>query len=130
MNYVKHLNMRIQSGLGGEMPPLHMIFTGNPGTGKTTVAAFMGEIYASMGILSHGDVISAERSDLVGSHIGETELKVRSILNRAKGNVLFIDEAYQLYNGDSEKDLGKIAMDTLLTTLAKDNIDMIVILAG
>lgn len=130
MNYVKLLNMRIQSGLGGEMPPLHMIFTGNPGTGKTTVAAFMGEIYASMGILSHGDVISVERSDLVGSHIGETELKVRSILNRAKGNVLFIDEAYQLYNGDSEKDFGKIAMDTLLTTLAKDNIDMIVILAG
>ena len=130
MNYVKLLNMRIQSGLGGEMPPLHMIFTGNPGTGKTTVAAFMGEIYASMGILSHGDVISVERSDLVGSHIGETELKVRSILNRAKGNVLFIDEAYQLYNGDSEKDFGKIAMDTLLTTLSKDNIDMIVILAG
>ena len=130
MNYVKLMNMRIQSGLGGEIPPLHMIFTGNPGTGKTTVAAFMGEIYASMGILSHGDVISVERSDLVGSHIGETELKVRSILNRAKGNVLFIDEAYQLYNGDSEKDFGKIAMDTLLTTLSRENIDMIVILAG
>ena len=130
MNYVKMTNMRIQSGLGGEMPPLHMIFTGNPGTGKTTVAAFMGEIYASMGILSHGDVISVERSDLVGSHIGETELKVRSILNRAKGNVLFIDEAYQLYNGDDGKDFGKIAMDTLLTTLSRDNIDMIVILAG
>ena len=130
MNFVKLTNMRIQAGLGGEMPPLHMIFTGNPGTGKTTVAAFMGEIYASMGILSQGNVVNVERSDLVGSHIGETELKVRSILNRAKGNILFIDEAYQLYHGDDNKDFGKIAMETLLTTLSKEHIDMIVILAG
>ena len=130
MNFVKLTNMRMQAGLGGEMPPLHMIFTGNPGTGKTTVAAFMGEIYASMGILSQGNVVSVERSDLVGSHIGETELKVRSILNRAKGNILFIDEAYQLYSEGSKNDYGKIAMESLLTTLSREHIDMIVILAG
>ena len=130
MNFVRMMNMRIQSGLGGEMPPLHMIFTGNPGTGKTTVAAIMGEIYASMGIISHGNVISVERSDMVGSHIGETELKVKALLNRAKGNVLFIDEAYQLYQEDNDKDFGKTALETLLTSLSKESIDMIVILAG
>lgn len=130
MNFVRMMNMRIQSGLGGEMPPLHMIFTGNPGTGKTTVAAILGEIYSSIGVLSQGNVISVERSDMVGSHIGETELKVRALLNRAKGNVLFIDEAYQLYQDDNEKDFGKIALEAILTTLSKESIDMIVIMAG
>ncbi|MBQ2242628.1 MAG: AAA family ATPase [Bacteroidales bacterium] len=122
LNMVKMANMRMAAGIHTNMPPLHMIFTGNPGTGKTTVADFIGEIYASLGILSRGEVIKVERKDIIGSYPGETEENMNSLLSRAKGNILFIDEAYQL--------AGTPIMDTLLTTLANDNIDMIVILAG
>lgn len=130
LNFVKMANMRMQLGMHTDMPPLHMIFTGNPGTGKTTVADFMGEIYASMGLLSRGDIIRVEKSDLVGEHVGETEQKVKSVLNRAKGNILFIDEAYQLCAKDGKKDFGANVIDALLTTLSNDRVDMIVILAG
>lgn len=130
LNVVRLANMRMKQGLHTQMPPLHMIFTGNPGTGKTTVADFLGEIFASMGLLSRGDVVRVEKKDLVGSHIGETEQKMKSILNRAKGNILFIDEAYQLYSKEGENDYGKIVIESLLTTLSNDKIDMIVILAG
>lgn len=130
LNMVRVANMRMKHGLHTTMPPLHMIFTGNPGTGKTTVADFLGEIYASMGLLSKGDVIRVEKRDLVGEHVGDTERKMRSILNRAKGNILFLDEAYQLYSKDGQSDYGKNVIDSLLTTLANDNVDMIVILAG
>lgn len=129
VNYVKMLNLRTKMGLDSSLPPLHMIFTGNPGTGKTTVADLLGEIYASMGILSRGDVIYAERKNLVGRYIGETEAKMEKLLKRAKGNILFIDEAYQLYS-DKENDYGKIAFESLMTTLSQDSTDMIVILAG
>ena len=130
VNYVKMLNMRTKMGLDSSLPPLHMIFTGNPGTGKTTVADLLGEIYASMGVLTRGEVIYVERKDLVGQHIGETEAIVNKLLKRAKGNILFIDEAYQLYSNGDGKDYGRIAMESLLTTLSKDSTDMIVILAG
>ncbi len=130
LNMVKLANLRMKRGLHTEMPPLHMVFTGNPGTGKTTVADFLGEIYASMGLLSKGDVIRVEKSDLVGSHVGETERKMKSILNRAKGNILFIDEAYQLCAKDGQNDYGENVIDALLTTLSNDKVDMIVILAG
>ena len=130
LNMVKLANMRMKRGLHTQMPPLHMVFTGNPGTGKTTVADFLGEIYASMGLLTKGDVIRVEKSDLVGSHVGETERKMKSILNRAKGNILFIDEAYQLCAKDGQNDYGENVIDSLLTTLSNDQVDMIVILAG
>lgn len=130
LNMVKMANLRMKRGLHTQMPPLHMVFTGNPGTGKTTVADFLGEIYASMGLLSKGDVICVEKSDLVGAHVGETERKMKSILNRAKGNILFIDEAYQLCPKDDQNDFGKNVIDSLLTTLSNDKVDMIVILAG
>ncbi len=130
LNFVQMVNNRMNHGLHTSMPPLHMIFTGNPGTGKSTVADFMGEIYASIGVLSRGEVIKVERRDLVGQHIGETEKKMNEILNRAKGNVLFIDEAYQLWVEDSDKDFGRIAIESLLGVLANDQLDMIVILAG
>ena len=130
LNMVKLANMRMKRGLHTAMPPLHMVFTGNPGTGKTTVADFLGEIYASMGLLSKGDVIRVEKRDLVGSHVGETEQKMSSILSRAKGNILFIDEAYQLYTAEGQNDYGKVVMESLLTTLSNDKVDMIVILAG
>ncbi len=130
LNFVQMVNNRMNHGLHTSMPPLHMIFTGNPGTGKSTVADFMGEIYASIGVLSHGEVIKVERRDLVGQHIGETEQKMNDILERAKGNVLFIDEAYQLWVEDSPNDFGRIAVESLLGVMANDQLDMIVILAG
>ncbi len=130
LNFVQMVNYRMSMGIHTEMPPLHMIFTGNPGTGKSTVADFMGEIYASMGILSRGEVIKVEKRDLVGKHVGETEDKMNDLLERAKGNVLFIDEAYQLWSNEDSNDYGKIVLESLLAVLANDQLDMIVILAG
>lgn len=128
LNFVKMMNMRVKAGLNTSIPPLHMIFTGNPGTGKTTVADLMGEIYASMGLLSRGEVVKVEKKDLVGSYPGETEKKMRSVLNQARGNILFIDEAYQLY--EDSTGYGRDVINSLLTTLSRDGLDMIVILAG
>lgn len=128
LNMVRMMKMRSKLGILSQMPPLHMAFLGNPGTGKTTVADLIGEIYASLGILSIGHVISVERRDLVGTYGGETEHNVSEILKKAKGNVLFIDEAYTLYN--ESNGIGQIALESLLTTLSKDSLDMIIILAG
>ncbi len=130
LNYVQMLNMRMNHGLYTSMPPLHMVFCGNPGTGKSTVAEFMGEIYASMGLLSHGEVIKVEKRDMVGAHVGETEKKMDEIIDRARGNVLFIEEAHQLWSADSDNDYGKVALTSLLATIANDKLDMIVVLAG
>lgn len=126
---IKLASRRMEMGLPTNMPRLHMAFLGNPGTGKTTVADIIGRVFASWGILSGGHVIHTEKSKLVGQYIGETELKMRKLLARARGNILFIDEAYQLV-GEGERDFGHIVMDSLLTELGKDNVDMVVILAG
>lgn len=130
LNMVRMMKKRNEMGILSNIPPLHMAFLGNPGTGKTTVADLIGEIYASLGILSIGKVICVERKDLVGQHIGETERIVSEVLKKAKGNVLFIDEAYTLCHSENPNDFGRIAIDSLLTSLSKDNIDMLVILAG
>ena len=131
LNMVKLNMLRAEQGIPTEMPPLHMVFMGNPGTGKTTVADFIGEIYASMGLLSIGRVIKVERKDLVGTVIGETEQKTAEILKRAQGNVLFIDEAYTLCDHSKQgNDFGRRAMEVLLTTLSKEHIDMMVIFVG
>lgn len=95
--YIRMLNRRTQMGLDSSLPPLHMIFTGNPGTGKTTVAELLSEIYASMGILSRGEVIYIERRNLMGAYVGHAERALNDLLKRAKGNILFIDEAYTSY---------------------------------
>lgn len=109
----------------------HMLFTGNPGTGKTTVAKLVGRIYHSLGLLSEGKVIVAERTSLVGRYIGETERNMQTMLEQARGNVLFIDEAYNLSDGaDDKKDFGHRVLESLLTVLAEKNPDMIIILAG
>jgi SpoVK/Ycf46/Vps4 family AAA+-type ATPase len=122
---------RSQQGLCGKMGPLHMVFTGNPGTGKTTVAALIGEIYHSLGILSSGHVIQTDRSKLVGDYIGSTEVNTRDAIDRARGGVLFIDEAYALFDGGKDsKDFGRHVIDTLLPVLSDDEADLIVILAG
>ena len=109
----------------------HCIFTGNPGTGKTTVAKKLGRIYRSLGLLSRGDVIAVDRPRLVGRYIGETEENMRTILEEARGNVLFIDEAYTLYDGASDrKDFGARVIDSLLTVLSQPDPDMLIIFAG
>lgn len=124
--------MRQQAGLpvedGG---PYHMIFTGNPGTGKTTVAKLIGKIYHSLGILSKGDVVVTDRSHIVGQYMGDTEKNMLDILEKSRGNVLFIDEAYTLYCGeDGRRDFGLRAIEVLLPILAQKNPDMLVIMAG
>ena len=129
LNAVKLAGRRMELGLPTNMPRLHMAFLGNPGTGKTTVAEIIGKVFASWGILSGGRVIRTEKSQMVGQYIGETEFKMTNLLARAHGNILFIDEAYQLVEG-GEKDFGRIVMNSLLTELGKDNLDMVVILAG
>ena len=109
----------------------HMIFTGNPGTGKTTVAKKLGKILHSLGILPKGDVVMAERSTIVGRFIGQTEENMQQLLQQARGNVLFIDEAYTLCDTtDDRKDFGYRAIECLLTVLAEQSPDMVVILAG
>ena len=109
----------------------HAIFTGNPGTGKTTVARMLGKIYHSIGLLSKGDVMCADRTRLVGRYIGETEENMKAVLEEARGNVLFIDEAYNLYEGTADrKDYGAKVIDSLLTVLSQPNPDMVIIFAG
>ena len=111
--------------------PFHCIFTGNPGTGKTTVAKKLGSIYRSLGLLSRGDVIAVDRTRLVGRFIGETEENMKAVLDEARGNVLFIDEAYTLYDGASDrKDFGARVIDSLLTVLSQPDPDMLIIFAG
>ena len=109
----------------------HMLFTGNPGTGKTTVARLIGKIYHAMGYLSKGEVISVDRTQLVGAHIGETEENMLNVLKRAKGNVLFIDEAYTLCDTTYDRrDFGYHVVEALLPVMADPHPDMIVIFAG
>ncbi len=133
LNYVKLLNARKKAGLKASIPPLHMIFTGNPGTGKTTVADFIGEIFHKMGLLEKGHVIRTDRSKLVGKWLGETEQKTEAAIEAAKGGVLFIDEAYSLFTNDKDgdkRDFGNRVIETLLPKLSDDNFGTIVILAG
>lgn len=109
----------------------HMIFTGNPGTGKTTVAKMMGRIYRSLGLLSKGEVVFTDRGKIVGRYIGETERNMQRILQEARGNILFVDEAYTLCDSlQDRKDFGYRAIECLLTVMAQENSDMIVIFAG
>lgn len=123
--------IRASKGLYNKMPPMHMVFTGNPGTGKTTIAKYIGEIYHSIGVLSSGHVVVTERSKLVGEFIGEAEKNTLAAINSASGGVLFIDEAYNLFTEkDNKRDFGMRVIETLLTYLGSDDTDMIVILAG
>ena len=131
LNLVRFTQLRSRSGLKATMPPLHMIFTGNPGTGKTTVAGLLGEIYASIGILKTGNVVYMDRKKLVGQYIGDTEENTKNALKQAHGNILFIDEAYTLVaDPDDKKDYGPKVLECLLEELSKEQTDMIIILAG
>ena len=131
-NYMQMEEIRRSMGLPvAEQTPHHMIFTGNPGTGKTTVAKKIGKIFRSLGLLSKGEVIITERAKIIGRYIGETERNMQRILEQARGNVLFIDEAYTLCEDtDDKKDFGQHAIDALLTVLAQPNPDTLIIMAG
>lgn len=108
---------------------LHMIFKGNPGTGKTTVARILGKIFCEMGVLSRGHLLEVERADLVGEYIGHTAQKTREQLKKAYGGILFIDEAYSLARG-GEKDFGKESIDVLVKAMEDHKNELILILAG
>lgn len=117
-------------GLTTEAPTLHMSFTGNPGTGKTTVALRMAGILKALGFVRQGQLISVTRDDLVGQYIGHTAPKTKEILKKAIGGVLFIDEAYYLYRPDNERDYGQEAIEILLQVMENQREDLVVILAG
>ena len=122
--------LRRSFGLEAEPPSLHMSFTGSPGTGKTTVALRMAEILHNLGYIRKPTVISVTRDDLVGQFIGHTAPKTKEVLKRAKGGVLFIDEAYYLYRPENERDYGQEAIEILLQVMENDRDDLVVILAG
>lgn len=117
-------------GLSNDTPTLHMNFTGNPGTGKTTVASRMANILHRLGYIRKGHLVSVTRDDLVGQYIGHTAPKTKEVLKRAMGGVLFIDEAYYLYRPDNERDYGQEAIEILLQVMENNRDDLVVILAG
>jgi probable Rubsico expression protein CbbX len=122
--------LRAQVGLASEPPPLHMSFTGRPGTGKTTVAMRMAEVLHRLGYIRKGHLVVATRDDLVGQYIGHTAPKTRDVLKRAMGGVLFIDEAYYLYKPENERDYGAEAIEILLQVMENQREDLVVIFAG
>ncbi len=122
--------IRKKLGLSGALPTLHMCFTGNPGTGKTTVALRMAGILHRLGLLRRGHLVSVTRDDLVGQYIGHTAPKTKEILKKAMGGVLFIDEAYYLYRPENERDYGQEAIEILLQVMESQRDDLVVILAG
>ncbi len=117
-------------GLNAGAPTLHMAFTGNPGTGKTTVALKMAQILHRLGYVRRGHLVSVTRDDLVGQYIGHTAPKTKEILKKAMGGVLFIDEAYYLYRPENERDYGQEAIEILLQVMENQRDDLVVILAG
>src|SRR5215218_5045419 len=122
--------VRKQIGLTSEIPTLHMSFTGNPGTGKTTVALRIASILHRLGFVRRGQVVSVTRDELVGQYIGHTAPKTKEILKKAMGGVLFIDEAYYLYRPENERDYGQEAIEILLQVMENRRNDLVVILAG
>ncbi|WP_054312395.1 CbbX protein [Mesorhizobium sp. 1M-11] len=121
---------RTRLGLTTETPTLHMSFTGNPGTGKTTVALRMANLLHRLGYVRKGHLVSVTRDDLVGQYIGHTAPKTKEVLKKAMGGVLFIDEAYYLYRPDNERDYGQEAIEILLQVMENQRDDLVVILAG
>lgn len=122
--------LRKNLGLTANNPSLHMCFTGNPGTGKTTVAMRMAQILHRLGYVRKDHLVAVTRDDLVGQYIGHTAPKTREILKKAMGGVLFIDEAYYLYRPENERDYGQEAIEILLQVMENQRDDLVVILAG
>lgn len=122
--------LRAERGFSAGAPSLHMCFSGNPGTGKTTVALRMAAILHRLGYVRKGHLVAVTRDDLVGQYIGHTAPKTKEVLKRAMGGVLFIDEAYYLYRPENERDYGQEAIEILLQVMENNRDDLVVILAG
>ena len=129
MNFIKVANMRKRKGLKVPTISYHLVFTGNPGTGKTTIARLVAQIYYKMGLLSKGQLVETDRSALVAGYLGQTAIKTQKVIQEALGGVLFIDEAYALA-GEGEDSYGKEAIETLLKGMEDHRDDLVVIVAG
>ena len=130
INMVTVWKLRREHGLPAPDLSLHRVFSGNPGTGKTMMARFMARVYHSLGILSKGHLVEVDRSGLVAGYVGQTAIKTSSVIEKAKGGVLFIDEAYALSSGKSENDFGGEAIETLRKAMEDNRDDLVVIVAG
>lgn len=129
--YIKYINLRKDKGFDeSKKINLHCVFTGNPGTGKTTVVKLLGEIYKALGMLSKGHVIEVGRSELVAEYIGQTAPKVKEAIDKARGGILFIDEAYSLFRENDSKDFGKEVIEVLLKEMSDGKGDISIMVAG
>ena len=129
INLVQIRKLRSERGIAQPAMSLHLVFSGNPGTGKTTVARLLSKIYNKIGLLSKGHLVETDRSCLVGGYVGQTAIKTKAVIDEAMGGILFIDEAYSLAS-TSENDYGKEAIDTILKAMEDNRDDLIVIVAG
>lgn len=129
INFIKIQSLRVDHGLTSFPITYHLVFSGNPGTGKTTVARIIGQIYKHLGVLSSGHFVETDRAGLVAGYVGQTALKVQEVVNKAKGGVLFIDEAHSLIN-DKQDAFGKEAIDSLLKAMEDLRDDLVIIVAG